>query len=758
MANSHEEEIDLKGVFDTLLRYKRSILIITAVTFFLSVIYAYLKPNVYQAEMTIEVHSGSKQSDALAMLNATLGMSGSSSLDNEIAIIQSRSVAVKALQNLSLGTQYYVSKRFKDVELYQNSPIAVKTYKLEEQVMGEPIHITPIDADRFEIAIRPGMMEKLSYSLRSMVSVIPENKKPITFKAIHRYGERIKTPFMEIVVNQTAEITESEYIVTIVPDELMYGMIQSGLSVSTVAQEGELLALSYNDAIPERAEAILNTIAEAYSQRSIDLKHEIADKKLKFIDRQITAIDESLAKSASNLKEYKTQNEVIDLTIKAKTSVQKIEELKNQRYELEMQESVLENLLSYLKNNTEITGIDLSGLGSGGASILSLIQKIQAANIEQSSLMVDFTDKHPAVLKINQQITSLKANLRGTIESSLRGIRQRVTTLDGIIAANNNTINDLPEEERQLTRLIGSFKFNEKMYEFLLQQRSETAIADASVISDVRIIDSALAYDVPVQPKRKLLVLVGLILGLIIGIAQAFVRNYLTDTIESLHDIEKNTYLAIYSILPYFKEKKSLYEDALRVLLTKFEFSETKPQVITITSSVRGEGRTTTAIELARVMGQSGKRVVLLDMDMRGSAINHKLHLGDAGMSTILSGKEVFENVVHYVAPNTDMVTAGTVPSNPYELMISERFNELLAALRAQYDYIILESPPAGLVADALVLMRISDLNLIIMKKGYSKKGFLTNLNRFIQEHELHNVGIVLNGLELNKIRPWRKK
>jgi capsular exopolysaccharide synthesis family protein len=273
------------------------------------------------------------------------------------------------------------------------------------------------------------------------------------------------------------------------------------------------------------------------------------------------------------------------------------------------------------------------------------------------------------------------------------------------------------------------------------------------------VIDEALVGEFPIKPKSLLIILVGFILGTIIGIAQAFIRNYLANTIQTINDLEKNTVLPLYSVLPFFGDRKSLYEDALRVLLTKLAFNPLSPKVITFTSSVQGEGRTTTALELANVMGQSGKKVIVLDLDMRGSKIHKRLNISnEIGMSTLLAGTSTLEKSIHRIADNTDIIVSGPVPSHPYELIMSERLRTLFAELRTEYDYIIVESPPAGLVADALVLMRLSDLNLIVFKAGYSKKDFTTNTNRFVQEHQLQNVGVILNGLELKQIRPWLRK
>lgn len=752
-SETHEEEIDLKAVLATLLRYKHSIGFIVTVAFILSVIVVYFKPNVYQANATVQISSASAKTSASAYMSSMLGVGGGN-LDDEMAIIQSRTVAQKALENLSLGTRYFTTKRLKTIELYKDAPFSVKTEYIADALMGQKIVLEPLDENHFELSIHPALTTKVSYLIRSLIGSVPEEEIPIDFEGTFAYGAKIKTPFMSLSVSKNNTI-DREYYFTIVPDDQMYDLIQSSLSVASGSMEGEILTLSFQDTVPLRAEEALNAVIKAYERESVEVKIQSAQKTLGFIDKQLQAIDDTLDRSATNLKNYKTAHAVIDVGGKAQSTVQKLDKFEAQRSDLQIQESVLNNLLTYLKNNNEMTGIDVGGLQGGGSPILSLIEKINSEKMHYTALTVDYTDNHPSVIKSAQQIAALKANLKGTLESSLRGVRQRLSTLNEIISKNNESLANLPEEEQQLTRLIGSFSFNQKTYEYLLQQRAETAIAQSSVVSEARIVDDAIAYDTPVAPKRSLMVMIGIILGLIVGIAQAFVRNYLSDTIQSIGDIEKHTMIPLYGVLPFFKDRKTLYEDALRVLLTKFEFSPTKPQVITITSSVQGEGRTTTAIEFAQVIGQSGKKVVVLDMDLRGSGINNKLHLGSRGMSALLEGSAEFEELVHYVAPNTDVIVSGSVPADPYRLIMSEHFEALLEKLRETYDYIILESPPAGLVADSLVLMRLSDLNLVVFKAGHSKKAFLSTTNRFVQEHGLDNVAIILNGLALNKIRPW---
>jgi len=759
-----DEEIDLKDIFAVFLRYKRSIVIITGVITLLTIVYAYFSTSVYQANLSLQIQgqspSGQNRNGEDDFMATALDAQGGN-VDNEIAVLQSFFIAQKALEKVNVGTRYYINKNFKTVELYRDTPFVVNADAIVERLIDYKFQLKAVDANHFRLVVEPTFGMKVTNFFRSLAGSVSENEELVYFSGNFAYNAPINTPLFRISVNKIGEMTNSDYAFTITPNEFMFPWIQEALTVGVASEKGSVLQLSYEDNIPERAQVILNAIAEAYRLQSIEAKNSSAKSTLTFIDQQLKGINNALQNSATNLENFKSSHIVIDPKDKGMIASQKLSELQTQRNEIEMQESVLANLLSYINSNKDSTGIDAGSMSAVSAPILSLIEKIQAADNARTSMVIDYTDNHPSVIKVTEQISKLKANLKGTIESSLRGIRQRKATLDQIIAQNNADLEAIPAQEKQLSQLNNSFTVNQKVYEYLLQKRAETAIVESSTVSTVRVIDSALVGNAPIKPKRLLIILVGMILGFIIGIAQAFVRNYLANTIQTINDLEKHTSLPLYSVLPQFGERKSLYRDALRVLFTKLEFntSEPKPKIITLTSSVQGEGRTTTAIELAQVMGNSGKKVIVLDLDMRGSKIHERLNLDNtSGMSTLLNRKNTLESVIKNISVNADVIPAGPIPANPYDLIMSDAFKAVLAELKETYDYILLLSPPAGLVADALVLMRMSDLNLIMFKAGYSKKDFLSNTNRFVQEHNLHNIAMVLNALELKKIRPWLRK
>ncbi|MFZ2969241.1 MAG: polysaccharide biosynthesis tyrosine autokinase [Sulfuricurvum sp.] len=749
-SNEFEEEIDLKEVVVGLFLYKKSMATIVFITFLISVFVAYSKTDIYQAELTLQTQDSPSSRGQNDFLTAAIGLP-SGNLANEIAVLKSRFIAQKVLERVQLGTRYYIPSGLKTTELYKNIPFKVHTEMISESLLGYSFELRPIDEQHFLLRLSPKFGMKLAafFGSRSAQAMV----NTTDYQELCLYGKKINNSLFRLTITKEGALTSRDYTFTIVPNDTMAGMIQSSIGVAMGADQGSILSLSYQDNVPERAQDILNIVAEVYESQSVKSKSASAEKTLGFIDAQLEEIKAKLQQSEIKLKDYKSSHEVTNQSRKASIMEQEISSYETQLYELKMQESSLQTLLQYLKNNKEIRGLDLS---TASKSISNLIQKIQDINTLRSSLLVDYTPKHPSVMKANEQLASLKADLQGTIESSLRGIQEREFSLNSILQKYTESLEAIPEEERELAQLNRTFNVNEKIYEYLLQKRAETSIIESSTVSGIRIVDEALVGGAPVQPNRTLIMMMGLIVGVLIGFLQAFVRHFIANTIQTINDVEGHTPLPLYGILPLFAERKSLYEDALRVLLTRLEFSDEKPQVITITSSVQKEGRTTTALELAQIISKSSKKVVILDLNMRESRVKRKLALSnELGISDILSGGKTFDEVVRHVTPYMDVVVAGTITNNPYELIISDQLNILLQQLRQEYRYIIIESPPAGLVADALVLMRLSDLNLIVFKAGYSKKDFIKSTNRFVKEHGLHNVGIILNALELKKIRPW---
>ncbi|MEA3521413.1 MAG: GNVR domain-containing protein, partial [Campylobacterota bacterium] len=597
--NTQEDEIDLAELFGVLRRYQYSIILISILVTLFATIFAYFATNIYQAKATIEVKSErNAQKDFMSM---ALGMD-SNNVDNEIEILKSRWIISRAQEQLNLNTRYFTKHNLKSLELYKKAPFVVTSGSISKQVQS-PFILTPINETQFRLSLEPSFKKSAITKLRSFIAPVPKEDIAIAYDQIHTYGKTIVTPWFRLVIQKVFQPTKSQYTFTIADDKSIYESISANLSVSTLSKMGTILSITFEDNNPQRATEIVNAITNAYLSADLDVKTQSANRTLEFLDRQLEAINKTLQNSADNLQKYKATNIVIDVGDKAQLTSERLGELESQRYEIDMQLDVLNNTLNYVTTNSDLSAIDLSSTGSMNPTINTLVLKIQESKALKNALLVDYTELHPDVLKANEQLNSLRNTLKNTLTSSLRTLKERKISLSKFIDENTASLESLPQQERELAQLNRSFLVNEKIYSFLLQKRAETAIVESSTVSETRVIDSAIQADKPIKPKRMLIVIVGFILGLIISIALAFLRNFLDDTIKTIEDIEKHSLVSVYGAVPHLESEKNIqpFYEALRVIRTNLEFlqeHEGKSKLITITSSVPTEGKTTVMTEL----------------------------------------------------------------------------------------------------------------------------------------------------------------
>ena len=302
-----------------------------------------------------------------------------------------------------------------------------------------------------------------------------------------------------------------------------------------------------------------------------------------------------------------------------------------------------------------------------------------------------------------------------------------------------------------------SFMVNEKVYSFLLERRAETAVLKASTVSKVSIVDSALMPSGSIKPKRKMIVAVAFLLGLLAGVALILLRELLDTTVKSKEDIDRLSTVPMYGVVPVVKGKKfgSVFFEAFRALRTNLEFMQVdkKYKSIVVTSTVSGEGKTTVAANLSVILAKGGKKVIVVDLDMRRAKLSHYFDLNnEKGISTLLSKKHTLEQVIqHSDKEGVDIIAAGPTPPNPSELIMSDYAQEIMQTLEELYDYVILDPPPVGLVTDAAILMHRADVSLLVVKYGYTKKEFVKNLDQLVKDHKIKHVGIVFNGVDIEK-------
>ncbi len=749
---NEEQELDFKAMYLIVLNYKKSILFIIFIFTFMAFIQAYFTHNTYKSTALIKLESARYNSYKDDLVTNAMGNTDNTNIDDEIATLKTRVIAQKSLENLNIGVRYYSQSLFKKHELYKDAPFVVTLKSLSQKAYNLEIELKPIDSKTFTLLIEPSFLDKVYDGIRHFfIDSHPENDT-IAYKKKYHYGESIETPWFLIKIQKVHQFEDKTYSFTLNKNESMGWLVHRGLSAALHTKYGNFITLKFIDSVPTRAKEVLESVIHAYIKDNVELKTKSIQRKIHFIDMQLSAMNETLKSSANKLQSYKITNLDVDLNTSTHQSSTKLSVLESELYSLSLKTDIMENMLNYLDTHNDISSLDPYSAKQVSPAVSSILNDIHTDNVERMGLSAKFTLMHPSVIKLTNRIKFNKKRLHEIINSTLQSLNTQKETIREGIRIRKNALKTLPMQEQQLEQLTRNFKVNEKIYAFLLQKRAEIAITESSIVSDIRILENPIVSYSPISPNRKMIISIGLLLGILLALALSFLRDFIDNTIKKIEDIEKRTDIPIYGGLPLYDKNgsKNHYEEAIRVLWNNIEFSniESESKIITFTSSISGEGKTLTTSELGNIIAQGDKSVIILDLDMRKSDQHTNYNLSNTkGMSTLLTHKYTLQEVIQKTScENLHIITGGPTPPNPTELIMSKLLEDIIAKLKKKYDYILIDSPPIGLVADATKLMYLSDLTLIVFKAHISKKDFIKNIMRLTQDPKIHK-GIILNAL-----------
>lgn len=759
LNNMQEDEIDLKEVFKTILKYKIQIILITYIFTMGAGIFAYLKPNIYTTSIVLELEEKNKSAgsaNADFMMEALSGSSGSG-VANEIEVMKSRLILQKSFDKLDLNTNYFANNKFKKIEYYKNSPFVVDFSFLDDFLNARNFVLTPIDENSFNLQLKKPSI----YSLDSMLKALDIKSYTISdtfsYNQNHKFNELIQTEHFSLIIKKVFDLKYKTYNFSHMNNMDVFDKYKEKISVSQISKSASILNVSLEDTNPNRIKDILSSIYDTYTNEDIQRKTEEAKLTLDFIDVQLESINKRLNISATNLESFKEKNKLVELSGQAIKSTERLSEYEGQLEELKTELNVLLSLKSYVASNSNLLGMSITSVNLIDPKIATLVSKLQDETARKSTLLIDYTPAHPELVKVSQKIRNIKKNIVVTINNNIAQFKNRKQSLENIIRKYDKSINTLPKQERELSKLTRLFSVDEKIYSYLLEKKAESAILQSSTISNTRLLDEGIVSDEPVKPKRKLIVMVGFILGFILSIFYAFIREFFNNTVSNSDDVEKLSSIPIYGIIPQYKGKKAkkLVDEAYRSIRTNLQFlpNHEKSNVIAITSSVSGEGKTTTTSNLAKIIAKANKSVVVLDLDLRKSSLHLDFNIPNTiGISSYLSGQNTLEEITNFVEEdNVSVLTTGSLPPNPSELILSDKMKELIDILKAKYDYVIFDTPPVGLVTDAMILINYADISFLVIKAFYTRKEFVKNLDRLSKEHKNNTFGLILNGVEIGE-------
>lgn len=679
-------------------------------------------------------------------------------LAKKIELLKSPVFLQRVFSKLPLKISYYNEGRFLNYELYKNFPYNIEVNVKSSSIYSIPIFIKTIKNNKYEI----------SYTLANHTKV--EKSFNINEEAIFNELNIKVSPNANLMQSNFSASETGSFFVVNDPNSIV-PTYSKQLTISVLSEAAKTILIKFNDNNPQKASDIVNTISDEFNAYDLEKKAESANKILDFIDGQLEIVYDNLYKSETDLINFKKSNNIDSNDIKPLPTVySRINDFGNQIVKLELEDNILSEIDNTIKKNKDLDVYKLIAIMAGSefqGTISNLLNSLQEQLMKKEQLLYEVTANSGQIEAINYQIEIQKKLLMESVKTLKNNITSRKADLNQKLEGYQLTVNTGKGNYNtlELSRLQRLYTINEKFYNQLIEKKAEYSISKAGYVSQNIILQRSIAPAQPISPNKKTIYLSSILIGFILSLLLVIIRYLFYNDILDLNDIRKYTNAAILGIVPKYeknipvsqllvdKNPKSLIAESLRTIRSNLQFISNEPgsKVIAITSTISGEGKTFVSINLAGIIAFSDNKVIIIDLDMR----KPKIHLGfgaenKSGMSTILSGKDKIDDCIQQSEiKNLHFITAGPIPPNPSELILGKKMNELVDYLKTIYDFVIIDNPPVGIVSDGMSSIQSADYPIYVLKADYSKRGYIQNINRLINESKINKLSIILNSVQI---------
>ncbi|MGB0868597.1 MAG: GumC family protein [Flavobacteriales bacterium] len=757
MYNQNEESSI--NIMDLIIPYLRNWkAYVVCVTLCLLGAFFYLKniTPIYQASTSLMLKNENNKGSIGSLGDfENLGIYGgaSSEVENELEILKSRHLVQATITRLKTNIEFWEIKGFKKTPIYQNTPVQIKD--LNESVLN--------------------IKKRISFDLE----FISETEGKITFvnkdkSEMYAWGSSLVYDSLHVIllpkIDQIKANIGRKVRVVITPMELAVDILKGKISFNTSSKQNDVIKLKLKDASKERAKDILNTLVYLYNENAITDKKEVNLKTEEFIENRLTIIKNELSKIEKTAENYKTTHQLIDIQSQSNLFSQNMARSRDELMKTETQIRLAEYLVEQVDgkpNEFSLVPVDIvldnQGLNSLSNSYNDLV--IDHDRIEQTTHKLN-----PILKNLEAQLFELKRNIQQSLRNYIQTLKITKTELIAQERIMNREIATIPMQERQYRNIARQQELKEALYLFLLQKREETSLSLAATSSNSKIIDKAYSSRKPVAPVTRIILLIGLLIGLILPTIVIYIRELIDTKIHNKKEFETLMgEIPILGDIPTSKEKnsrivttsdRSSTAEAFRILLTNLNFLISKKsegaKVICVTSTIAGEGKTYVSTNLSTVLSFSKKKTLLIGADVRNPKMadyftDSQQHLG---LTNYLSDESMTMGEV--IVPqsdnaNLDVIFSGIIPPNPVELLSSERFENLMSDLGEKYDYIVLDTAPVSLVTDTLLISKFADMFVYVSRAEYLDKRMLEVPKNLYKQNRLPNMAMVLNDIDVKK-------
>ncbi|MHB8206963.1 GumC family protein [Mucilaginibacter sp.] len=708
-------------------------------------VYLWYTPKTYATTGTMKFEENKSE---ISDLVGTMGTpdKGPSKVQTETMVLQSRNVIISAIKDLDYRISFYVVGRVfsRTNELYPKKPLDIQFLKFDTlNFFHDIISFKPVNNSSF----------LLSYpqSGKQVEKVINYNT-PFT---IGNMALSIKTPaaLLKDVVFQFKFNSPEDFL----------DRIRGGLHTSEVIRNSNIVSLQQTDSNPQFAADALNAIMTEYLNYDRSQRMQSATQMIDFIDSQLKYLSNQIKGSEKSIENFKQNLKILDVSSAAEAALSKAKDLETQRSLLKIQLIALEQLKTDVIREKNNVTLNFSLEGVVDPQLQNSIIKLDNLLSDKFSSSKTFTDNSQPITDINQQILQIKNTALNNIKVTIGLIQKNIDYIDGQLIPINQQIAQFPVAENDMAGLKRNFEVNDKVYSFLSERKLNAQISRSGILPGATIIDVAQANYSPISPDEHSIRHSAIIFGLLIGFGLIILIRILNPFIYDKETIESLTAIPILGVIRKFTGEideynsqilaistpKSIFAESVRSVRTNLSFlaADKERKVICVTSDVAGEGKSFVAVNLSSTLSLIDKKVIIIAADLRRSKLHKTFQVpNDVGLSNYLAHQCNAEDIIrHSSQANLDFIVSGPVPPNPSELLHSAKVGELLMFLKTRYEVIMIDTAPIGLVSDAIPLIRLSDINLFVIRSGKSKLYSATVPQRIAHEYNLENTVIVLN-------------
>ena len=757
LYTEQEEQVDYKALFFKYLIHWKWFVASIVVCLIGGWIYLHYTTPVYSITGSAIIKDNKKNnsvSTGLADLEDLGFYSSTNNFDNEVEVLHSRTLLKKVVEELDLYINYRTRENLRPVELYKDTPVKVWLTPEEAEKL-------PNGAAVLEVVLKPG--GKLSVSTEIDEQEFKQDFDKLPALLTTPYGTFSFTPGDSAIVEKEQEIT-----VTVAAPRIMANGYANALSVEPTSKTTTIAQITLQNTSPQRGVDFINKLIEIYNRDANDDKNEVASKTAEFIDERIKIINGELGTTEKELETFKRDAGLTDLKSDAQLALSENSEYEKKRAENSTQLRLVQFLSEYANNPDHAYEVLPVNVGLTDTGLTELINRYNEMLLERKRLLRTSSESNPVVVNLDASIRAMRSNVQTTILSVQKGLMITKADLERQAGKYAGRITSAPGQERQLVSISRQQEIKAGLYLMLLQKREENAITLASTANNARIVDEAQAGLLPVSPKGKLIYLIAFVLGIAIPVGIIYIIELLRYKIEDRSDVEKLTTVPIIGDIPasdnmpkegsvvVHENQNDMMAETFRNVRTNVQYMLGNNQkVVLITSTTSNEGKSFVAANLAISFALLGKKVVIVGLDIRKPGLNKAFQMShkEDGITRYLADPEHTDLMSllqqSNVTPNLYILPGGAIPPNPTELVARDSLVQAVDRLKKEFDYVILDTAPIGMVTDTQLISRVADMSIYVCRAGYTPKAGYLFINELRDHKKLPNLCTIINDVNI---------